>query len=322
MIARSFIALAAVVAALGGAQAQVQDYPNRPITLVVPYAAGGGNDVMARIVGEKMSKTLGQQVVIDNRAGAGGALATRQVAKAAPDGYTLVIGGTGSLAVNPTLLPNVGYDVRKDFAPVGMIGSSAMIVIIHPTIPAKNIPELIALAKQEPGKYTYASAGVGSGIHLGAELFAYMGGIKLVHVPYKGTGPALTDLLGAHVSMYFSSLPSAIGLVKEGKVRALAVTGAKRSDVFPDVPTVAETLPGFEAVLRYGIVAPAGTPRPIVDKLNAALRQALAEPDVIARMARDGTNSVSSTPEEYAADIDREERKWSEVVKRSGAVAK
>jgi len=322
MIARSLIALAAVIAALGGAQAQVQDYPNRPITLVVPYAAGGGNDVMARIVGEKMSKTLGQQVVIDNRAGAGGALATRQVAKAAPDGYTLVIGGTGSLAVNPTLLPNVGYDVRKDFAPVGMIGSSAMIVIIHPTIPANNLSELIALAKKQPDKYTYASAGVGSGIHLGAELFAYMGGIKLVHVPYKGTGPALTDLLGAHVTMYFSSLPSAIGLVKEGKVRALAVTGAKRSDVFPDVPTVAETLPGFEAVLRYGIVAPAGTPRPIIDKLNAALRQALAEPDVIARMARDGTDSVSSTPEEYAADIDREERKWSEVVKRSGAVAK
>jgi tripartite-type tricarboxylate transporter receptor subunit TctC len=322
MLARSFFALAAVVAALGAAQAQVEDYPNRPITLVVPYAAGGGNDVMARIVGEKMSKTLGQQVVIDNRPGAGGALATRQVAKAAPDGYTLVIGGTGSLAVNPTLLPNVGYDVRKDFAPVGSIGSSAMIVIIHPTIPAKTIPELIALAKKDPGKYTYASAGVGSGIHLGAELFAYMGGIKLVHVPYKGTGPALTDLLGAHVTMYFSSLPSAIGLVKEGKVRALAVTGAKRSGVFPDVPTVAETLPGFEAVLRYGIVAPAGTPRPIVDKLNAALRQALAQPDVIARMARDGTDSVSSTPEEYAADIDREERKWSEVVKRSGATAK
>jgi tripartite-type tricarboxylate transporter receptor subunit TctC len=322
MLVRSFIALAAAVATLGGAQAQVQDYPNRPITLVVPYAAGGGNDVMARIVGEKMSKTLGQQVVIDNRPGAGGALATRQVAKATPDGYTLVIGGTGSLAVNPTLLPNVGYDVRKDFAPVGSIGSSAMIVIIHPSIPAKTIPELIALAKKEPGKYTYASAGVGSGIHLGAELFAYMGGIKLVHVPYKGTGPALTDLLGAHVAMYFSSLPSAISLVKEGKVRALAVTGAKRSNIFPDVPTVAETLPGFEAVLRYGIVAPAGTPRPIVDKLNKALRQALAEPDVIARMARDGTDSVSSTPEEYAVDIDREERKWSEVVKRSGATTK
>ncbi len=310
-----------IAAALGVTQAHAQatDYPNRPITLVVPYAAGGGNDVMARIVGEKMSKTLGQQVVIDNRPGAGGALATRQVAKATPDGYTLVIGGTGSLAVNPTLLPNVGYDVRKDFASVGMIGSSAMIVLINPGIAAKTIPEMIALAKKEPGKYTYASAGVGSGIHLGAELFAYMAGVKLVHVPYKGTGPALTDLLGGHVSMYFSSLPSAISLVKEGQVRALAVTGVKRSDVFPDTPTVAETLPGFEAVLRYGIVAPAGTPRPIVDKLNAALRQALAEPDTIARMARDGTEASPGSPEDYAGVIDREERKWSEVVKRSGA---
>jgi tripartite-type tricarboxylate transporter receptor subunit TctC len=317
-----FLSTLALVAgvALSPGLAQAQDYPTRPITLVVPYAAGGGNDVMARIVGEKMSKTLGQQIVVDNRPGAGGALATRQVAKANPDGYTLVIGGTGSLAVNPTLLPNVGYDVRKDFAPVGMIGSSDMIVVVHPSIPAKTIPELIAVAKKEPGKYTYASAGVGSGIHLGAELFAYMAGIKLIHVPYKGTGPALTDLIGGHVSIYFSSLPSAIGLVNDGKVRALAVTGTKRSKVFPDVPTVGEAaLPGYEAALRYGIVAPAGTSRPIIDKVNSALRQALADPDTIARMARDGTESVPSSPEEYAADIDREERKWSEVVKRSGA---
>jgi tripartite-type tricarboxylate transporter receptor subunit TctC len=318
----SLILAFAVSLGIAPAQGQAQDYPNRPITLVVPYAAGGGNDVMARIVGEKMSKTLGQQVVIDNRPGAGGALATRQVAKAAPDGYTLVIGGTGSLAVNPTLLPNVGYDVRKDFAPVGMIGSSALIVLIHPAIPAKTILEMIALAKKEPGKYTYASAGVGSGIHLGAELFAYMAGVKLVHVPYKGTGPALTDLLGGHVSMYFSSLPSAGALVKDGKVRALGVTGASRSKVFPDVPAVAETLPGYEAVLRYGIAAPAGTPRPIVDKLNAALRQALADPDTIARMAHDGTDPAPGSPEDYATVIDREERKWSEVVKRSGAAAK
>ena len=219
-----------------------------------------------------------------------------------------MIGGTGSLAVNPTLLPNVGYDVRKDFAPVGLIGISAMIVLIHPSIPAKSIPELIALAKKDPGKFNYASAGVGSGIHLGAELFASMAGVKLMHIPYKGTGPALTDLLGGHVSMYFSSLPSAIGIVKDGKVRALAVTG---DTALRRLPGRADGggggLPGFEAVLRYGIVAPAGTPRPIVDKLNAALRQALADPDTIARMARDGTDSVPSTPEEYAADIDREE---------------
>ncbi|MCC6886995.1 MAG: tripartite tricarboxylate transporter substrate binding protein [Hyphomicrobiales bacterium] len=313
--------LSTIIVAVIGAAAQAQDYPSRPITLVVPYAAGGGNDVMARIVGEKMSRTLGQQVVIDNRPGAGGALATRQVAKAPPDGYTLVIGGTGSLAVNPTLLPNVGYDVRKDFAPVGMIGTSDMIVLTHPSVPAKSLAELMALAREKPGALTFASAGVGSGIHLGAELFAFMAGVKLIHVPYKGTGPALTDLIGGHVHIYFSSLPPAVGLIKESKVRALGVTGLKRSPLFPDLPTVAETLPGYESALRYGILAPAGTPRPVIDKLNAALRQALADPDTIARMARDGTDPVPSSPEEYAADIDREERKWSQVVKRAGLAA-
>jgi tripartite-type tricarboxylate transporter receptor subunit TctC len=317
------VAVAALAACATLVPAAAQDYPNRPITLVVPYAAGGGNDVMARIVGEKMSKTLGQQVVIENRPGAGGAVATRAVAKAAPDGYTLVIGGTGSLAVNPSLYANAGYDPRKDFAPVGLIGTSAMIVLVHPSVPAKSVAELIALAKKDAGKLNYASAGVGSGIHLAAELFTTMAGVKLTHIPYKGTGPALADLVGGHVSIYFSSLPSAIGIAKEGKVRALAVTGPKRSDIFPDLPTVAEAaLPGFEAVLRYGIVAPAGTPRPVVDKLNAALRAALADPDTKARMARDGTEPVPSSPEQYAADIDREETKWSEVVRKSGATAK
>jgi tripartite-type tricarboxylate transporter receptor subunit TctC len=300
--------------------ASAQDYPNRPITLVVPYAAGGGNDVMARIVADKMSRALGQQIVVENRAGAGGTIATRQVAKAVPDGYTLVIGGTGTLAVNPTLYTNVGYDPRKDFAPVGLIGTSALVVLVHPSIAATNIRELIALARKEPGKLNYASAGVGSGIHLGTVLFEQMADIRLTHVPYRGTGPALTDLVGGHVAIYFSSLPSAIGIAKEGKVRPLAVTGAQRSDVFPDLPTVAEAaLPGFEAVLHYGIVAPAGTPRAIVDKLNAALRDALAAPDTRDRMAKDGTEPLPSTPDEYAADIDREETKWSAIVKKSGA---
>jgi tripartite-type tricarboxylate transporter receptor subunit TctC len=311
--------IVATVAALGGAHAQ--DYPSRPITLVVPYAAGGGNDVMARTVAEKMSRTLGQQIVVENRAGAGGTIATRQVARAAPDGYTLVIGGTGTLAVNPTLYSNVGYDPRKDFAPVGLIGTSALVVLVNPSVPAKTIRELIDLAKRDPGKLNYASAGVGSGIHLGTVLFEQMGGIQLTHVPYRGTGPALTDLIGGHVAIYFSSLPSAIGIAREGKVRPLAVTGAKRSDVFPDVPTVAETLPGFEAVLHYGIAAPAGTPRPVVDKLNAALREALSAPDTKERMAKDGTEPLPSTPDEYAADIDREETKWSAIVKKSGAKA-
>ncbi len=315
-------ALTAVYVATAPAAAQ-QDYPNRPITLVVPYAAGGGNDVMARTVAEKMSKTLGQNVVVENRAGAGGSIATRQVARAAPDGYTLVLGGTGTLAVNPTLYDNIGYDPRKDFTPIGLIGTGQLIVLVNPSVAAKTIPELIALAKKEPGKLSYASAGVGSGIHLGAVLFEQMAGIKLIHVPYKGTAPALTDLIGGHVQIYFSSLPSAVAIAKEGKVRPLAVTGPARSAVFPDLPTMSEAaLPGFEAVLHYGIVAPAGTPKPIVDKLNAALRDAVNSPDTKMRMAADGTEPLASTPEEYAADIDKEEKKWSAIVLQSGAKAK
>ncbi len=201
---------------------------------MVPYAAGGGNDAMARIVAERMSKTLGQQIVIENRGGAGGTIATRAVARAAPDGYTLVLGGTGTLAVNPTLYANVGYDPRKDFAPVGLIATSALVVLVHPSVEARSIAELIALAKSEPGKLNYASAGPGSGIHLGTELFASMAGIKLTHIAYRGSAPALDDLLGGHVQIYFSSLPPAVGIAGEGKVRALAVTGPQRSRVFPE----------------------------------------------------------------------------------------
>src|SRR5664279_1939682 len=263
------------------AQQPESGYPSRPITLIVPYAAGGGNDVMARGVAIPMSKTLGQPIVIENHGGAGGSIGTRQVATAAPDGYTLGLGGTGTLAIDPTLYPNAGYDPRKDFAPVGLIATNPMIIVVNPSLPAKNVRELIALAKAQPGKLNYASAGKGSGIHLGTVLFADTAGIELIHVPYRGSGPALTDLLGGHVSIYFSSLPPAIGLVKDGKLRALGVTGLKRSPILPDVPTVAEQgLPGFEAVLHYGIVAPAGTPRPIIDKLNAALREALNTDDV------------------------------------------
>ena len=300
--------------------AWAQDYPSRPVTLIVPYAAGGGNDVMARIVAEKMSRSLGQQIVIENKGGAGGSIATRQVAKAAPDGYTLGLGGTGTHAINPTLYPNVGYDPRRDFAPVGLIATSALVVLVNTSVPAKTIPELIALARRDPGKLNYASAGVGSGIHLGAELFATMAGVKLTHIPYKGSAPALTDLVGGHVAIYFSSLPPAIALIREGKVRALAVTGPQRSALLPDLPTVAEAaLPGYESVLHYGIVAPAGTPRRIVEKLNAAMQAALAESDVRERIVADGAEPLPGTPEDYAADIDREETKWSKVVRVSGA---
>ena len=271
------LTLACIAGLLAVPLAHAQDYPTVPSCWSSPTAAGGGNDAMARIVADKMSKTLGQQIVIENRGGAGGTIATRAVAKSAPDGYTLVIGGTGTLAINPTLYPNAGYDPRKDFAPVGLIATGALVVLVHPVVAAHSIEELIALAKQEPGKLNYASAGPGSGIHLGTELFAGMAGIRFTHIPYRGSAPALNDLLGGHVNIYFSSLPPAVGIAGEGKVRALAVTGPQRSHVLPDLPTVAEAgLPGYEAVLHYGIAAPAGTPRPIVDKLNAALREALA----------------------------------------------
>jgi tripartite-type tricarboxylate transporter receptor subunit TctC len=302
--------------------ALAQDYPTRPITLVVPYAAGGGNDAMARAVADRMGAALRQQIVIENRGGAGGSIATRQVARAAPDGYTLGLGGTGTLAIDPTLYPNVGYDPRRDFAPIGLIATSALVVLINPQMPAATLKDFLVLAKSNPGQINFASAGSGSGMHLGTELLAFMAGITMTHIPYKGSAPALTDLVGGHVAVYLSSLPPAIGLVREGKVRALAVTGLTRSKAFPDTPTVAEAaLPGFEAVLHYGIVAPAGTPHPVVDKLNAAMRTALASADVLAHLDTDGAEPFPSTPDQYAADIDREETKWSEIVRRSGAKA-
>jgi tripartite-type tricarboxylate transporter receptor subunit TctC len=310
----------AVLLVLAPASAvMAQDYPARPITLVVPYAAGGGNDVMARIVAEKMSKSLGQQIVIENKGGAGGSIATRQVAKSAPDGYTLGLSGTGTHAINPTLYPNVGYDPRKDFAPVGLMATSQNVLLVHPSVAATSAQELIARAKAEPGRLTYASTGGGNSVQLAAQLFAEMAHVSLTQVPYKGNAPALTDLLGGHVDMMFSPLPGAVGLVRDGKVRALAVTGSRRSPLFADLPTVAEAgLPGYESELHYGIVAPAGVPRPIIDKLGAALRGALAAPDVAQHFAALGAEVLPSTPDAYAADIAAEEAKWSPIVRKAG----
>ena len=317
---RHLIAAAALV--LSAACPAAAQYPTRPITLVVPYAAGGGNDVIARIVAEKMATSLGQSIVIENRGGAGGTIATRQVARAEPDGYTLLI-ATSSLAINPSLYPNAGYDPRKDFAGVGLIASSGNILLVHPSVPARSVGDLIALAKQQPGKLTFGSTGTGSSVHLAAELFAGMAGIKISHVPYKGSAPALNDLVGGHVTMIFSTAASAAGLVRDGsKVRALAVTGGKRSAQFPELPTVAEAaLPGYEAVLHYGIVAPAGTPRPIVEKLNAALNAALATEDIKRRLALEGAEALPVRPEEHDADIAAEEAKWSEIIRKSGMKA-
>jgi tripartite-type tricarboxylate transporter receptor subunit TctC len=310
---RTLLASIALVAC--AATAQAETYPSRPITLIVPAAPGGGNDTVARVIAEKMSRLLGQQLVVENRAGAGGTIAARQVARSEPDGYTIGIGNPATLAMAPSLLPNVGYDPVRDFAPVGSIAASPH---INNGIPAKTLAEFIALARQEPGKFTYASGGAGSPAHLGPELLASAAGIKLTHVPYKGTGPALADLLGGHVSMTFSSLTSAIGLARDGKARPLAITSATRSRLLPDVPTVAETLPGYESAQRYGIVAPAKTPRAVVDQLSAALREALASDDVVARITHEGADPTPGTPDEYAAAIVADEAKWSRIIRELG----
>jgi tripartite-type tricarboxylate transporter receptor subunit TctC len=317
---RNVVAAMALVAGLGHASAQ--DYPNRPITAVVPFPPGGSTTIVARIVADKMSEVLGQSIVIDNRGGAGGTVGSRAVSKSAPDGYTILLGYTGTLAIGPTLYGNVGYDPRKDFEAIGRIGTAPNTLVVHPSLPVHSVAELIAYGKANPGKLNYGSAGIGTVSHVCGEYFATAAGVTLTHIPYKGTGPAITDLLGGHIPMAFAPIPATHENAQAGKLRMLAVTSAVRSTLLPDVPTIAEAaLPGFEAVLRYGLVAPPGTPRPMIEKLNAALNAALASSDVRARLAIDGAEPLPGTPADYAADIDREEAQWSKVVKASGAKA-
>jgi tripartite-type tricarboxylate transporter receptor subunit TctC len=313
-------AIGAVVIASTIFPASAQDYPNRPITLVISFAPGGSTSIVGRVVADKMSEVLGQSIVVDNRGGAGGTIGTRAVAKSAPDGYTLLLGYTGTLAIGPSLYQNAGYDPRKDFAPIGMIGHAPNSLVVHPSFPAKSVAEVIAHAKANPRKVSYGSAGVGTVSHVSGEYFATAAGIQLVHVPYRGTGPALTDLIGGHIPMAFAPIPATHGPMSTGQLRGLAVTSAKRSSLVPDMPTIAESgIPGFEASLFYGIVAPAGTPRPIVDKLNQALRTALASDEVRKRLVTDGAEPTPGSPEDYAAHIDADEKRWSVVVKASGA---
>ncbi|MCA6125794.1 tripartite tricarboxylate transporter substrate binding protein [Bradyrhizobium sp. WSM 1704] len=299
--------------------AQAQNYPARPITLVIPFAPGGSTSIVGRGVAEKMGELLGEKVVVDNRPGAGGTVGTKAVAKSDPDGYTLLLGYTGTLAIGPSLYKNAGYDPRKDFAPIGMIGNAPNSLVVHPSFPAKSVAELIAYAKANPGKVNFGSAGAGTASHITGEYFARAAGITLVHIPYKGTGPALTDLLGGHIPMAFAPIPASHTNVAAGKLRALAVTSSTRSGLLPDVPTIAEAgLPGFDASLYYGLVAPAGTPRPIIDKLNKALRAALASEEVKQQLGNDGTDITPGTPEDYAGFIDKDEKKWAQLVKASG----
>jgi tripartite-type tricarboxylate transporter receptor subunit TctC len=300
-------------------QAHAQNFPTRAITLVIPFAPGGSTSIVGRGIADKMSELLGEKVVIDNRPGAGGTVGTKAVAKSEPDGYTIVLGYTGTLAIGPSLYKNVGYDPRKDFAPIGLIGNAPNSLVVHPSFPAKTVAELIAYAKANPGKVNFGSAGAGTVSHITGEYFARSAGITLVHIPYKGTGPALTDLLGGHIPMAFAPIPASHPNVTAGLLRALAVTSTTRSSLLPEVPTMAEAgLPGFDASLYYGLAAPAGTPRPVIDKLNKALRDALGSDEVKKQLAQDGTEITLGTPEDYAAFIDKDEKKWSQLLKSSG----
>jgi tripartite-type tricarboxylate transporter receptor subunit TctC len=311
------LVLALVLALAFAGAAAAEEYPSRTITLVVPYPPGGGVDAMARIVGEKLSAALGQQVIVDNRGGGGGNIGTRAVAKSPPDGYTLLLGHTGTISINPTLYANAGYDPRTDFEPIGLMASMPVALLAHPSFPAKTIADVIAYARREPGKLNIGTSAIGTGGYLSAELFKSMAGLDLTIVPYKGTAPVMNDLLGGHVPIAFGVLPPALGNLSAGTLRAVAVLSRTRFSLLPDVPTAEESgLPGFEAVLHYGLLASAGTPKPIVDRLNRELRALVANPDVQARIRTEGGDQLTSTPAEYAADIDREEKKWGALIRK------
>ena len=318
---RGFIIAALAVLVLTGAseKARPADYPTRPVTLVVPFPPGGSTTVMARNVADKLSTTLGQPIVVENRGGAGGTIGTRFVAKAPPDGYTILLSYTATMAIAPAMNANAGYDPLRDFAPIGMIGTAPSVLVVHPSMPVHSVAELIVYAKKAPVPLQYGSPGVGTVNHLAGEYLANEAGIKLLHVPYKGNGPALTDLLGGHIPMMFVPIPVAIGNIKAGTLRGLAIASAKRSNLLPDLPTLVESgIPNFEVALRYGLVAPAGTPRAVIALLNKELNSALATEDVKKRLATEGAEALPGTPEAYAADIGREEKKWGTLVKKLG----
>ncbi len=295
-----------------------QAYPQKPVRLVVPFAPGGTTDILARLVGQKLTPVLGQTVFVENRPGANGAVGSELVAKSAPDGYTLIMGYLGSLAINPHLYSKLPYDSVRDFAPVTLVAATAQAIVVHPALPPSCV-ELIALAKRQRGQITYASAGIGSPSHLAGELFKMMAGVDIVHVPYKGSGAVMSDLIGGHVAMSFGGLAAAMPHVKSGRLRLLAVTTARRSSAVPQVPTVAESgVPGFDVSSWFGVLAPAATPRDAIDRLHVEIARVLAAKDVKERLAADGAEPVGNTPQEFAAFIRAELVKWGKVVKGTG----
>lgn len=306
--------------ALSAPQAHAQAYPSKTIRFVVPYPAGGPLDTVARLLGAKVGESVGQPVVVENKPGAGGNIGADIVAKSPADGYTILMGAVATHAINPSLYKSIPYDPIKDFAPVTQVASTPNVLVVNPGVPAKDVKELIAYAKANPGKLSFGSGSIGSAGHLAGELFKATAGVDMVHVPYKGAAPAMQDLIGGRIQLMFDNLASSLGQVKAGKVRALAVTTAKRSPLAPDLPTIAETgVPGFDISTWFGIFAPAGTPKPALDRLHAEFAKALAAADVRDRMTSMGAEPVGNTPDEFAAFVRSEGEKYSKVIRASGA---
>src|SRR5688572_580226 len=310
--------LAALLLSLATLAPAATPYPARPIRIIDPFPPGGPSDIVNRAINQRFSEVLGQPVVIDNRAGAAGIVGTEIVAKAAPDGYTLLLGPSGALTIQPTLNPKLPYDPQRDFEPVSQLTSGPQVIAVHPGVPAKSVQELIALAKAKPGQLNYASGGAATANHLAMELFKLAGGIEVVHLPYKGTGPALTAVLGGEAQMIISALLAALPHVKSGKLRALAVTSTSRSAAVPDLPTASESgLPKFETSSWHGVLVPARTPRPIVTQLHGVLVKVLNAPDVRERLTTQGLNVVASSPQEFGAHIKSETAKYARVIKQA-----
>ncbi len=294
-------------------------YPDRPLRLIVPFPPGGGNDILARAVGQRLAESLGQQIIVDNRGGAGGMIGGALAATADPDGYTLFLGSMGSLAHNPALRPKLPYNPPRDFAAVSLLATSAFILVVHPGVPASSVRELIALARAKPGALNYGSSGTGSSLHMVGELFKHSAGVNIVHVPYKGTAPALTDLIAGQVQMVFSTMPPALPQVKAGKMRALGVTTITRAKSAPEVPTIAEAgVPGFEVQNWQGLVVPAKTPRAIVERLNREVVMVLALPAMIDALGAQGLDPLSNTPAQFDKLIRAEIDKWRKLVQATG----
>jgi tripartite-type tricarboxylate transporter receptor subunit TctC len=315
-LALGLLCLLPIMAASG---ALAQSYPSKPVRIIVPFGAGSTLDIMARVISPKLSEALGQQFIVENRPGAGGAIGLDATAKAPKDGYTLAIGATGPLAINPGLDPRLPWDPVRDFTPITQVALGPLILVTHAAVPARTLKELVALAKARPGKLTYGSPGIGSSNHLAGELLGITAGIKIVHVPYKGNAEALTDLLGGQIDMVITGVPPVLSHVQSGKLRAIVNTGPKRSPTMPQLPTVSESgLPGAEVNVWYGFVAPAGTPRDIVIRLNTAIVKIVGSPEISERFASLGAEPVTNTPEDFAKLVRNDVAKWAMVIKQQG----